>query len=81
MTIKFDSVDRNVSQDELPAGTKMYFGLISQGLFSEAKLFVSHELSSTIDCGKPLNDLLKSFREAILDSARAHGNPTVWKAK
>jgi hypothetical protein len=76
VTPPFRTVERGLDTDKELAGKQIYFALYSEGMLNEAKLLVNPEMAKMIDCGKPLEDMIASFRAAILDSARAHGNMT-----
>lgn len=76
----FRKVERGVDTNSELAGKQIYFALYADGMFGEAKLLVNPDLAKTIDCGKPLEDMIASFRSAILDSARTHGNLTAPRA-
>ncbi len=76
MTTPFRTVECGLDTYRELARKQIYFALYAEGMFAEAKLLVNPEMSKTIDCGKPLEDMIATFRAAILDSARAHGNPT-----
>lgn len=75
----FRKTVKGTDPDEALKGQTIYFALYSQGPLGEAKLLVRAEMARTINCGKPLDDLLFSFRSAIIESARLHGNPTAPK--
>jgi hypothetical protein len=76
----FRTVERGVDSNAELAGKQIYFALYAEGMLGEAKLLVNPDLAKTIDCGKPLDEMIASFRVAILDSARAHGNLTAPRA-
>ena len=76
----FRKIERNLDIATELAGKQIYFALYAEDEMSEAKLMVNPSLSKMINCGEPLEKMLASFRQAILDSARAHGNKTVPRA-
>jgi hypothetical protein len=76
----FRKVERDLPTDQQLVGKRIYFALYSDGLMGEAKLIVDRELAEIVDCGAPLDAMLASFRRAILDSARSHGNKTAPRA-
>jgi len=76
----FRKIERNLDTATELAGKSIYFALYAEDEMSEPKLMVSTSLSKMINCGEPLEKMLVSFRQAILDSARAHGNKTVPRA-
>src|SRR5271169_4630564 len=76
----FRKIERNLDIATELAGKQIYFALYAEDEMSEAKLMVNPSLSKMINCGEPLEKMLASFRQAILNSARAHGNKTVPRA-
>jgi hypothetical protein len=76
MAPPFRKVDRNLPSEQTLEGKQIFFALYSDRVMSEAKLFIGQDLATLIDCGAPLDHLLTTFRQAIIDSARVHGNPT-----
>lgn len=74
MSVKFRSVETGVDTTLELEGKEIHLAVYDEGAQTETRISVSEMLAKHIDCGAPLDLLLKGIRDAILYSARRYGN-------